>query len=247
VAETLLPGEVNARAYAESYGAVVDWDEATGEVIVNGYRVMPSNPFMPTAHASQAAIDEILIHEGLKAPPGVNRTISDVIGGPVTIPWITDVYERAKAWVIAALWQPILDYWQVLETGIERVKNGVLNLPFTLWGYIQGVGVRFLNWASALQGYAEDVSNWVYGQVFPPLSGVIDYIGDIRGKLGILLTDAWDKLLWLTSGAFDNLKAFFSDPIGYSARLVISGFAAWIKEVDDLVTGYITDHWEDEL
>lgn len=264
-----MAGEIWVREYAESYGAKVDWDDTTKEVIIDGVRIKPSFVSEGKAYIPKETIDAVLVAKGRKSPPGTERAIEEEYQregieeslrinlsargimdflnriNPVAI--AADAFERAKAWALEHIWKPVTDWWDEATSGFSDILSAVRKIPSGLVTFIGKVGTRIRNVFEVLTSKIYEVGNAVYERVFEYVSGTVEYVMGIKARLTVLFEEWWDKLRWYVSEVFEDIAVFFSDPVASVATLLMKGFSLWWEKVADMIEDYIDAHWEDEI
>jgi len=264
-----MAGEVWVRGYAESYGASVEWDEATQEVIIDGYRIKPSFIAEGKAYVPKETIDAILMATGRMGPYGSNRYIEDVYSreaieeelrpspasrgivdffrryNPIAV--AADAFERAKAWVLEHIWKPITSWWDELIDGFLGVWSSLSRIPASLLVPFRRIRLKFEQWWENAKEFAQSVGNWVYDSLFPYVKGAVEWIDSVRTHISILTESWWDRLRWYVSDVWEDIRIFFTDPVAAVAALVVAGWHWWWEKVEGLLEDYIDLHWEDEV
>lgn len=268
-----MANEVWVRGYAEAYGATVEYDAETGEVIIEGVRITPSfvteKPEGGYAYVPKEVVDKILEATGKKSPyefdtaieeqyryeateeqlrtTTASRGIRDFINRYNLVAIGADAFERAKAWVLEHIWKPVSDWWDNATAGVGRIWTNIFNIPSSILTAFNKIKVKFSDIWNNLTHYADSVSDWVYGHLLEFVKGTVEYVEYIKNRLNVIITDWWGKLEWYTSSLWQDIKCFFDNPIESVANLIVIGFSYWWNKVEILIETYIVDHWEDEI
>lgn len=258
---------VAIREYMEKAGASVEWDAATGTVVIDGQcRIVPDQIIDGKSYAPKAILDAALAHLGYAAPATApstalppqevrqeeqareremnlaSRSLPSLSG------WLEIVKQRLVDpvwnWIKNHIWNPLLNWSRRLVASFRDLMVTVSRFPAVVWEWGQKIRHQITVSARFVQ---QEIIEW-YG-------AVVDFLKKNWGRLEWLISGLgftvvgflglrFDALRYWLDYGLDRLVGLVEAPLHTVADWVVSSFEYWSEKVFDLIEDYIVAHWE---